>query len=76
MDEYYDYSKLTYNPEVDRKWTKFLKLMQNDPGSQIVLISVPKGFAVENLNTTNLDLKKKISQAKKSDGAVITKGTV
>ena len=34
----------------------------------MVLISVPKGFDISNLNTTKIDLKKKIEKAQKHEG--------
>ena len=42
----------------------------------MVLISVPKGFDVQNLNTTKIDVKKKLAKAKKNNGSVVTKGSV
>ena len=35
----------------EKKWCKFHKLIANDPGANIVLFSVPRGFGVENLNS-------------------------
>jgi len=46
MDEYADYERLTCNPNTQKKWQKMHKLIEQDPESRVVLISVPKGFDI------------------------------
>ena len=77
MDEYADYNRMTSNASVEKKWAKMQKLIQQDSDSKVVLIAVPRGTNIEDLNTLQikekdgsfkgLDLKKRIKKSKQED---------
>ena len=55
MDEYSDYNCINIDIS-NNKWSKMQKLI-NSNDSKVVLISVPKGFNITNLNTLKIEDK-------------------
>ena len=78
MDEFADYSMM--KPSQNKKWSKISKLIKNDPESKLVLIAVPKGFKIEDLNTLKMsddkqfDYRKRVKKAK--EGKTFSQGTL
>ena len=76
LDEYADYEPMTYSEDKCKKLDKVNKILKEDPGAQLVMIAVPKGFDITQLNNIkesgddkekNLDLRRKLRKIAKTE---------
>ena len=73
MDEFHDYEPMTFKEDKCKKLAKIQSIIDSDPGAQLVMIAVPKGFDVSQLNNMkessdekSLDLRRKLRKIAKT----------